>query len=145
LLDAYYADTVPFFLTTKEFLEIVRAHLTADGVFVNNVVGRLTGPKSRFFRSVYRTTREVFPQVHVFEVPERGYEFMNLEVFALKQERPISRETLAARAEEMQGTVIKDDKLRQRVKDYVTAPVRIDDVPTLTDDYAPVDGLMHLW
>ena len=145
LLDAYYADTVPFFLTTKEFFEIVRDHLTPNGVFVNNVVGRLSGAKSKFFRSVYRTTNEVFPQIHVFKVRQSGDEFVNLEVFAMTQKEQVSRETLAARAGEMQGSVIKDDKLRARLDDYIAAPVRTDDVPTLTDDYAPVDGLMHLW
>ena len=45
----------------------------------------------------------------------------------------------------MQGSVIKDTKLSERLEAYVTAPVRTDDVPTLSDDYAPVDALMHLW
>ena len=145
LLDAYYADTVPFFLTTKEFFTIVRGHLNPNGVFVNNVVGRLTGSRSSFFRSVYRTTREVFPQVHVFKVPESGFEFVNLEVFAMNESQRISRATLAARAAQMQGNTIKDDKLRERLNDYVTTRVRTDDVPTLRDDYAPVDQLIHLW
>jgi len=145
LLDAYYADTVPFFLTTKEFFKIVHDHLTPNGVFVNNVVGQLSGPKSKFFRSVYRTTKEVFPQIHVVRVPESGFELVNLEVFALKTKSQISRATLAARAKEMQGSVIKDARLSERLEAYVTARVRTDDVPTLSDDYAPVDALMHLW
>ncbi len=145
LLDAYYADTVPFFLTTKEFFKIVSDHLNPNGVFVNNVVGRPSGPKSKFFRSVYRTMSEVFPQAHVFVVPERGFELVNLEVFAMNEKQRVSAAILAERAARMQGTVIKDDRLRQRLNDRVTAPVRTSDVPTLSDDYAPVDALIHLW
>jgi hypothetical protein len=45
----------------------------------------------------------------------------------------------------MQGSVIKDPKLSERLSTYVTTRIRTDDVPTLSDDYAPVDALMHLW
>jgi len=41
--------------------------------------------------------------------------------------------------------VIKDDHLSSRVGNYLPGPVRTDDVPPLTDDYAPVDALIHLW
>lgn len=147
VLDAYYADTVPFFLTTREFFEIARDRLTPKGVFVNNVVGRVTGAKSKFFRSVYRTMQEVFPQVAAFGVVETvaSRSFMNIEVFATKAKAAIKMADLRQRAAEMQGKTIKDPELKMRVEQLIQQPVPTDDVPTLTDDYAPVDALMHLW
>jgi spermidine synthase len=145
LLDAYYADTVPFFLTTKEFFLIVKEHLTPNGMLVNNVVGRATGPRSKFFRSVYKTMDDVFPQLHGFEVKYEDTTWVNIEVFALNSARTVPLSEIRTRAKELQGKLIKDDRLLERVDDYVRGPIRTGDVPLLTDDYAPVDGLMHLW
>jgi spermidine synthase len=145
VLDAYYADTVPFFLTTREFFQIAQQHLRPGGILVNNVVSALSGSGSHFFRSVYRTMGEVFPNVYAFQVPESGTRIMNLEVFGVKSETRTSMDTLRQRAARMQGTTIKDDRLTQRLGNYVGRTVRTDDVPTLTDDYAPVDALLHLW
>lgn len=142
-LDAYYADTAPFFLATREFFKIARDHLNPGGVIVNNVIGATKGPRSRFFRSVYRTMKETFPQVHAFQVPGGWSGLTNIEVIAVNSQNRITLETLRARAAQMQGNVIKDEELVARLRNYVGEPVRTDDVPTLTDDYAPVDGLIH--
>jgi len=144
-LDAYYADTVPFFLTTREFFEIIRAHLRPGGVFANNVIGQMSGPKSRFFRSVYRTMKEVFGHVYGFKVAESDPSYYNFELFSVNSERPVSMGTVRKRAAQMQGKAIKDPQLVRRVGNYIGASVRTDDVPALTDDYAPVDALLHLW
>jgi spermidine synthase len=146
-LDAYYADTVPFFLTTREFFKIAAEHLNPDGVFVNNVIGSASGPKSRFFRSVYRTMDEVFAHMWAFTVPESTGRsgVMNIELFGLNAKDPARLATLRKRAAEMQGKVIKDAKLTSRVEQHIGGAVKTNDVPTLTDDYAPVDALIHLW
>jgi spermidine synthase len=144
-LDAYYADTVPFFLTTREFFQIVRAHLNPGGVFANNVIGQLSGPRSKFLRSVYRTMKETFPQVYGFKVAESDPSYYNFELFAVNSEKRVDLDTVRKRAAEMQGKAIKDTRLTWRVGNYIGASVRTNDVPTLTDDYAPVDALIHLW
>jgi spermidine synthase len=145
MLDAYYADTVPFFLTTKEFFAIVKDHLTPGGVFVNNVIGTVSGSRSKFYRSVYRTMDEVFPNVTAFKVADSGPITYNFEIFAVNAPQAVSMSTLRHRAKEMQGEIIRDRYLAERVEDVVSKPPRTDDVPTLTDDYAPVDALLHLW
>jgi len=145
LLDAYYADTVPFFLTTKEFFAIVKAHLRPGGVFANNLLGQASGPKSKFVRSVYRTMKETFPQLYGFKVAESDPEAYNFEVFAVNSDRTIGIDAIRKRAREMQGTTIKDQYLLTRVGHYIGADVKTKDVPALTDDYAPVDALIHLW
>jgi spermidine synthase len=145
LLDAYYSDTVPFFLTTTEFFKIALDHLATGGVFVNNTIGAVSGPKSKFFRSVYRTMKEVMPQCHAYRVVESPSSFYNIEIFAVNAPQLVSIETIRQRAAQAQGKTIKDDQLVKRVDNYVTQAVKTNDVPTLSDDYAPVDALMHLW
>jgi spermidine synthase len=150
VLDAYYADTVPFFLTTKEFFTIAKSHLAPGGVFVNNTIGTVSGSRSKFFRSVYRTMKEVFPQVYPIAVPESGT-VMNIEIFAQeagpwgRSSTPALLEGLKARARQMQNKAIKDPDLVAKVNNLITTPIRTNDMPTLSDDYAPVDQLLHLW
>jgi spermidine synthase len=145
MMDAYYADAVPFFLTTQEFFKIVADRLTPGGVFVNNVVGRVSGPRSGFFRSVYLTMGTVFPQLHAFPVPGSGTQFINIEVFAPNTQRRFTLADLQGKARELQGSLIKDDELVGRVGSYLTTPVQTQGARLLTDDFAPVDHLLNIW
>jgi spermidine synthase len=145
VLDAYYADSVPFFLTTREFFTIARAHLNPGGVLVNNVVSAATGAKSKFFRSVYRTMKDIFFQTHAFQVMENGRRTSNIEILAVNAKVVVKYATVKERAEQMQGKAIRDTQLVRKLDGYLGSKIKIDDVPTLTDDYAPVDALIHLW
>ena len=61
VIDAHFdADSIPFHLTTNEFLELARSRLAPGGVIVANVIGAMEGPNSRLFRSFYRTYGTVF-------------------------------------------------------------------------------------
>jgi spermidine synthase len=136
---------VPFFLTTREFFTLARSRLNPGGVLVNNVVGQVSGPRSKFFRSVYKTMGEVFPQMSAVVVPESGAEWKNIEVFGVSARATLSLAELRKRAAQLKGKLIKDDALLGRLDGYLTEPVKTQDVPGLTDDYAPVDALTHLW
>ena len=69
-MDAYattrYGSSVPPHLTTKEFFTLARMHLTTNGVMAYNVIGHPTGMNADFVGGLYRTMREVFPQVYLF-------------------------------------------------------------------------------
>jgi spermidine synthase len=60
-LDAYRQPYIPFYLTTSEFFALVRAHLTARGVFVVNV-GHPEGSDA-LERAVSATLATSFPNV----------------------------------------------------------------------------------
>lgn len=66
-LDAYKVPYIPWHLTTKEFFEEVKAHLTESGVLAINV-GRGPGDR-RLVEAVTATLYTVFPEVHVIDVP----------------------------------------------------------------------------
>jgi len=58
VLDAYNSDTIPFHLITREFFELVRGRLTADGLLAINYIGP---PGGDFVTdSLFRTLGEVF-------------------------------------------------------------------------------------
>ena len=72
IVDAFYSDSIPFHLATREFLELARARLAPGGMVVTNIIGAVRGPDSRLFRSMLRTYRAVFPTVSIHPVLDAG-------------------------------------------------------------------------
>jgi spermidine synthase len=66
-VDAYRLPYIPPHLTTVEFFQEVRDHLTSDGVVAINV-GR-TADDYRLVRAIVSTLLKVFPSAHVIDVP----------------------------------------------------------------------------
>ncbi len=66
-VDAYRPPYIPWHLTTGEFFQIVKQHLTQDGVMVINV-GRAPNDR-RLIEALASTILTVFPSVHVVDVP----------------------------------------------------------------------------
>jgi len=138
-LDAYYADSIPFHLTTREFLELVRSRLEPDGVVVANVIGTISGPSSRLFRSFVRTYRSVFSTVLVHPVGDVPDSVQNVIVVA-GDFAPPSRQTLLARWRDARPSTAP--KLEAAIRGRYDRPIDTSDVPLLTDDYAPTDALI---
>ena len=66
-IDAYRQPYIPFHLTTKEFFEEVRDHLTPDGAVMINA-GR-TASDTRLVDALAQTMLLVYPNVYVIDVP----------------------------------------------------------------------------
>jgi len=147
MLDAYFAESIPFHLTTKEFLEEVRARLAPDGVVAANLIGALGGERSRLFRSMLRTYEDVFPSVYVFPVgPFRGATdpfVRNIIVIATLSEERLSRRDLELRAIEAGQRGGLEIDVTPYLANLIESEIPTADVPVLTDDYAPVDSLQH--
>lgn len=62
VLDAYNDAAIPFHLTTKEFYEIVKQHLTPQGVVATNIWGPAS---NEFYYAEIKTFQAVFPRVYV--------------------------------------------------------------------------------
>ena len=155
VLDAYTAGgRIPFHLTTKEFLSDVRDRLKPNGIALMNVISAVSGPASKMFRSEYKTFKEVFGKEHVYVFPKQHASIdpersTNVILIATGpgHRRRLSPREIEQRANGMVASgklkmaslagdegyasnVLPDRELRQ---------VKQDDVPVLTDDYAPVD------
>lgn len=148
ILDAFLIDTIPFHLATREFFETIRDHLTPGGVLASNIIGALDGPRSGFFRAVYKTLREVFPSVYVFPTDwgQFGSEeaLRNVIVVAaphLAPWTPAAVETAARAARAVPGVTV--DRFEAAAADLYIEPIYTDDVPTLTDNFAPAELLVQ--
>ncbi len=144
-IDTFYGDGVPFHMTTYEFLELARKRLATGGVIVTNLIGSLQGPDSKFFRSIYRTYRAVFPTVAVHPVLERGdsvsTDTLNVILVATESPAP-SKDFLLARWRRVRAGSPAAPDLTKAIRGRVERTLPIRDVPTLTDDYAPTDALL---
>ena len=145
LIDAFFADAIPFHLFTTEFMELARSRLNPGGVIMTNAIGSIAGARSRLFRSVYRTYRAVFPTVLVHPVILGGDEddtaVRNLILVATEGAAP-AKPFLVDRWNEIRSRYPLAPDLTQQIRDRHDRPIPIDGVPTLTDQYAPTDALL---
>jgi len=148
VVDAFYSDAIPFHLATREFLELARSRLAPGGLVVTNIIGAVKGPDSRLFRSMLRTYRAVFPTVAIHPVVESGGNDLestrNIILLAGEGAAP-SKQFLLDRWREVRRRSPGAPDLVTAIKGRVDTPVSTQDVPVLTDDYAPTDALLLLF
>ncbi len=78
-VDAYRPPYIPWHLTTREFFQVVKDHLTENGAMAINV-GRAPGDR-RLIDGLVGTIRTVFPSIFVMDVPNT----FNSIIYATKQ------------------------------------------------------------
>ncbi len=131
--DAIFGDAfsswylVPYQLTTKEAVQREYNSLSMSGIIILNIVSSIEGEMGEFFRAEYKTYKEVFPQVYLLPVghPNDPTRIQNIILVALKSpEAPIWSST--------------DPEISGFLSHLWRKPIP-DEMPILTDDYAPVD------
>jgi spermidine synthase len=146
VIDAYFSDSLPFHLTTIEFLELARSRLRPGGVIASNLIGSIAGDGSKLFRSMYKTYRAVFPTVTVHPVKQSGDDDTsprNIIVVAGEGAAP-GKNVLLERWEALRARVESAADLTKAINDRHETIVPTRDVPLLTDDYAPTDALLFI-
>ena len=148
VVDAFYSDSIPFHLATREFLELVRSRLAPGGLVSANIIGAVRGPDSRLFRSMLRTYRAVFPTVNIHPVLDAGgndlQAIRNIILVGGDGAAP-SKEFLLERWRDVRRRSPGAPDLAEAIRGRVDTPVSTADVPVLTDDYAPTDALLLLF
>jgi spermidine synthase len=146
VLDAFYADSIPFHLATREFLQLLRTRLAPDGVVVVNVIGAATGDDSKLLRSITKTYRSAFPTVvlhPVYDGPNDRDPAAKRNVILVATDRAApATPFLQARWREIRAGSRGAPDLSRALRDRWEREVPLDDVPVLTDDYAPTDALL---
>ena len=143
ILDAYvqgrYGAGIPQHLATKEFFELVRDHLTTNGIVAYNVIGTVSDWHADIVGAMYRTLNTVFPQVYLF--PAKGSR--NVVLLATRSAVKVDLNTLRQRAAFLvQARRITMPGFRERLESFHSQPPpSAFRSPILTDDYAPVEGL----
>ena len=147
LLDAYYADNMPFHLATREFFDTARDRMTPEGVLVINLIGALRGPDSKLIRAAVKTLAGLFPQVYTFPTfGNRGHvlsEIQNVVVLASKAPERMSVKEMERRAVRL-GRDLFPDPVSKIRRCYYAGPLDQDDVDPLADADAPPDNLVRL-
>jgi len=148
VIDAFYSDSIPFHLATREFLELARSRLAPGGTVSTNIIGAVRGSESRLFRSMLRTYRAVFPTVAIHPVRAEGESDLaairNVILVAGEGAAP-SKEFLQERWAEQRKQSPGAPDLTAAIQGRVDVAVQTEDVPVLTDDYAPTDALLLLF
>jgi len=136
-MDVYKSESaVPYHLATLEAVRLEKARLAPGGVVVVNVLSAPEGRRSPMFRSVYKTYLQAFGTLYVFPVePENPLQRQNIIIIATDSPR-LSKQEFIALAEHS-----GDTGLVARAEAYWENEIPLDDVPVLTDDYAPVESL----
>jgi hypothetical protein len=105
----------------------------------------LAGRHSRLTRSIARTYRTTFPTVLVHPVnvvpTDNDRAIRNLGFVAMDGAAP-DVAVLEQRWRALRERSPTAPVLTRLIRDRREEPVRIDDVPVLTDDYAPTDALL---
>ena len=129
--DAFTGLTVPWHLTTVEFVEMIGKKLGEGGIYTVNVIDQ---PEARFARAEAATLIQVFDHVAIFAPPDYFTGARSGNYVLVGSDDPIDmdriRSVLAARG----GTEIGltgEDLTRF-----------IDGAPPLIDDFAPVDQML---
>lgn len=141
VLDAYSKTYVPFHLMTLEFFEALNEHLEQDGILVSNLISSLIGDTSDLLRAEYKTINQVFPQVYLFYTrTSLMSRVQNIILIATKTSDRRSSEDLTAMAMEAPE---RSETLVRYSKTLFESEIRTEDLPVLTDDYAPVINLLN--
>jgi spermidine synthase len=144
IMDAYtsgrYGSSIPPHLTTREFFALASVHLTTNGVLAYNVIGQMQGWRTDFIGAIYRTMKEIFPQVYAFPAESS----MNVVLVATKSPARFDN----VRAQREGAELVRDGKVKvpgfvMRLRMFDNAPpASAAKSPVLTDDRAPVESLL---
>lgn len=131
-VDAYRPPYIPAHLTTVEFFEICKQHMTEDGVLVINV-GRSPNDRS-LINALGTTIGTVFSTVHVMDLPNT----FNSILFATVQ--PTQPENLAANLLQLEA---REDVHPLLIETMQTTLANLQPPPekdiVFTDDRAPIE------
>ena len=146
IVDAYFSDSLPFHLVTKEFDLLCAKKLTPGGVLAVNFGGELTGSRNQLFWAAVRTLGEVFPRLYIFssELKVGKLPFKsNAIVVATRSPERLDPGTIEDRARALAARLHRQP-IAEWGRRLYEGEIRTADVPVLTDAYSPTDALQHL-
>jgi spermidine synthase len=145
--DAYNDIAIPFHLTTKEFFQLVRDHLSPGGIYALNIID--ANNQGRLWSSFMRTAAEVFPYIEMATLDVEWQKNPWRTTFVLlASNEPIDQDRWRAAADtayaerllppapvSLEAAVyLMTDKEKEEMMNSHKGLV-------LTDDYVPVDSL----
>ncbi len=131
--DAFAGLSVPWHLTTLEFLETLKRSMTPEGVYVMNIIDF---PEFRFLWAEVNTLQQVFDNVAIMAPLDDAGQLLGGNVVVLATDGSIDADAVVSNLQDRDSDsmVIMGAELAQLVGD----------APTLTDDFAPVDQMIDV-
>ncbi len=131
--DVFGSDSyIPFHLTTKEFYKLIEGHLSKNGVFVLNTVGKIETEEPSMIGSIYKTLDSVFSNVKIYGFDNDVQKIQNV-IFVVRngnKDIEISNLDLMLIANDVYELPYDTFNLSNEI--------------LLTDDHAPVEYLMNM-
>lgn len=153
VIDAYSSSTIPYHLTTREFVRMVRNILSPGGVVVSNIIGAISGPHNKLLLSMKRTLETAFPQTYLFPVggwngPNDTFERNMILVSTMSSDTRWDQAAWLQKAKLLQDMGTITENVSEYAGELVDEALirkqyRLARIPVLTDDYAPVDTLKN--
>ncbi|MDP8906169.1 MAG: fused MFS/spermidine synthase [Thermoproteota archaeon] len=149
ILDAFSKSYVPFHLMTIEFYNILYNKLNPNGVIISNHIGSPNSNQdtSNLYRANLKTMLDVFPIVYVFPT-DYSKSVQNIILATIKSENNGQGSNSPNRLEKEELVQLQENStliIDVNYADYLldSSKVKTDDVPLLTDQYAPVESLLN--
>jgi spermidine synthase len=136
LVDAYDDHEIPRRLITEEFMMLLHQHLAPGGVVAYNFIGRIRGDRSKPFRSLYRTGRNVFRQAWTFVVTPNAQIVLTEDrnLVLLLTDTVMQPEELLDRIRDRVGGMVSVPRFEEFGEDLHLEPIRAGDVPFILDE-----------
>ena len=148
VMDAYFAEGVPFHLVTREFFQQTKAKLAPGGIVAANVVGFLGGSNSKLFKAIYKTYAAEFTGLYLFPVnfqydkDETGVRTIIL--FAGAKPGLTKAQLTATLAQLRREKRVPPALHVDYLGDFYDRPIATPDVPVMTDDHSFTD-ILPVW
>jgi hypothetical protein len=134
--DAFNDFSVPYHLTTREFNDLVRKHMTDNGIYVLNLID---GYPPNFVIAFMRTLNLTFANLYLIPTSKDWQSIYRNTYIILASPQPIDTDRLR----EMTGNDdVRDIDQWLLPNDKVDKLMRGGPQYALTDDYVPVDNLL---
>ncbi len=148
VMDAYFAEGVPFHLVTREFFQQVKAKLAPGGIVGANIVGFLAGPNSKLFKAIYKTYAAEFTGLYLFPVnfqyDKDETDVRTIILFAGAKTGLTPRQLTATLAQLRKDKRVPSALHADYLGDFYDRPISTADVPVMTDDHSFTD-ILPVW
>ena len=126
--DAYNSTiSVPWHLTTQEFLADINNSLRDNGVYIANFISSSEKDKSGLLKSYYKTATSIIPSTFALKTLDSSSSIQNMTIISLKNP---DQQTTNALTQKFKNAILDDPILN--------TPGSV----LLTDNFAPVERLM---
>jgi hypothetical protein len=121
---------------------MAKDHLTKNGVLAYNIIGKVNTQQKCILGSIYNSLKTCFPQVYLFPAASSK----NVVLIATMAPEPVTLPRLTRRMKTLTASQrVTFPNFKTRIRRFKSVPpLSAPRSPILSDDFAPVDGLLKI-